>query len=76
MQYDSSGQLDAMLLFDEEHRPARYTGCFTGHQCPDVAWHAVRVVRDATGRVTGNRFFDAAGHLVVELPCNANDCWE
>ncbi|MBN2495320.1 MAG: hypothetical protein JXR96_12055 [Deltaproteobacteria bacterium] len=73
--YDPGHRLFAVLLYDKDDAPARYTGCFTGARCPERPWHAVRVVRTPNGRVDTNLFFDADRQLVLSMDCTTNPCW-
>jgi hypothetical protein len=73
--YDEGHREFAKLLFDVSDKRARYTGCFTGQDCPAKTWHAVRVRRQANGKVTGNLYFDADGQLVANYDCNKKRCW-
>lgn len=74
--YDAKHRLFGSLLLDKAGNPARYTGCFTGLDCPDTAWHAVRIVRRADGVAIANVFFDAAGQRLVEHACAKKRCFE
>jgi len=74
--YDRGHRLFGVLLFDAQDRPARYGGCFTGVECPDTAWHAVRVVRATNGRLVKNQYFDARRQLVLELDCARSKCFQ
>lgn len=74
--YDQSHRRFALLLFDKQNRPSRYTACFVGVDCPSPAWHAVRIVRDQKGVVEKNLYFDAAGQLVETLDCRRQRCWD
>jgi hypothetical protein len=73
--YDPGHRLFALLLFDKAGKPARYTGCFTGRDCPARDWHAVRIFRGANGRVTRNAYFDADGQLIENIDCDSRRCW-
>ena len=73
--YDSSHRLFALLLFDRNGKPAHYTGCFTGRDCPAHDWHAVRIFRGDNGHVTKNEYFDADGKLIETLDCDTHRCW-
>jgi hypothetical protein len=74
--YDQGHRLFAVLLFDRDERPARYTQCFVGVDCPDVPWHAVRIVRSADGKVVQNLFFDADAQRIETMDCTEHRCWE
>ena len=73
--YDEGHRDFAKLLFDVSDKRARYTGCFTGQDCPNKAWHAVRVRRQANGKGIGNLYFDADGQLMATLDCVKKRCW-
>ncbi len=73
--YDSSHRLFALLLFDRNGKPAHYSGCFTGRDCPTRDWHAVRIFRGDNGHVTKNEYFDADGKLIDTLDCDTHRCW-
>ncbi len=73
--YDAGHRKFAVLLLNRGARPARYTGCYSGVDCPRGAWHAVRIVRSATGAVEKNQYFDAAGQLIHTLQCRQQRCW-
>jgi hypothetical protein len=73
--YDPGHRLFALLLFDRAGKPARYTGCFTGRDCPARDWHAVRIFRGANGRVIRNAYFDADGQLIENMDCDTRRCW-
>lgn len=73
--YDEGHRDFAKLLFDVDDRPARYTGCFTGQQCPGQTWHALRVRRTANGKVASNVYFDHDGQLKATLDCSKKRCW-
>lgn len=74
--YDSGHRLFGILLFDAQQKPARYRGCYTGRTCPDVPWHAMRVVREANGSVMRNLFFDHDGQLIRTVLCDRARCWK
>jgi uncharacterized protein YjhX (UPF0386 family) len=74
--YDQGHRLFGILLYDEQRRPARYRGCYTGRTCPDQPWHAMRVVREANGRVSRNLFFDKDGQLIRTVLCARARCWK
>jgi hypothetical protein len=74
--YDRGHRLFGVLLFDAQERPASYTGCFTGVECPDSAWHAVRVQRAPNGRLLKNQYFDARKQLLLELDCSRSMCFQ
>ncbi len=74
--YDVGHRLFGLLLLDKEGRPARYTGCFTGRDCPTRDWHAVRIFRGANGHVTKNEYFDADGQLIETQDCDVKRCWQ
>jgi hypothetical protein len=73
--YDSGHRLFALLLFDRSGKPAHYSGCFTGRDCPARDWHAVRIFRGDNGHTTRNEYFDADGQLVETLDCDSQRCW-
>ena len=73
--YDEGHRDFAMLLFDAKDRPARYAGCFTGQQCPKGQWQAVRVRREANGKVAANLFFDHDAQLLETFDCAKKRCW-
>jgi len=73
--YDSSHRLFALLLFDKNGKPAHYTGCFTGRDCPARDWHAVRIFRGDNGHTTKNEYFDADGQLIETMDCDTHRCW-
>lgn len=73
--YDPGHRRFAVLVLDRNARPARYTGCYAGVDCPRGPWHAVRIVRSASGAVERNQYFDAAGQLIHTLRCNQARCW-
>jgi hypothetical protein len=74
--YDAGHRLFGLLLLDRDGHPARYTGCFTGRDCPTRDWHAVRIFRGANGHVTRNEYFDADGQLIETLDCDVKRCWQ
>jgi len=74
--FDQSHRRFALLLFDKQNKPSRYTACFVGVDCPSQVWHAVRIVRDSKGGLEKNQYFDAAGQLVETLDCHRQRCWE
>jgi hypothetical protein len=73
--YDPGHRLFALILLDKAGKPARYTGCFTGRDCPARDWHAVRIYRGPNGRVVKNVYFDADGQLVETMDCDQKRCW-
>ncbi|MCC6749198.1 MAG: hypothetical protein IT371_16165 [Deltaproteobacteria bacterium] len=73
--YDERHRLFAVLLLDGQGNPAKYTGCYTGRDCPRGAWHAVRLVRDGLGRVRSNQYFDHQGQPIATLMCSSVRCW-
>lgn len=74
--YDPGHRRFAMLLYDRQERPARYTGCFVGVDCPGTAWHAVRIVRTPEGKVVSNIFFDHAARRIHTTDCAISLCFE
>ncbi|MEJ7598449.1 MAG: hypothetical protein WKG01_11105 [Kofleriaceae bacterium] len=74
--YDTAHRRFAMVLLDKVGRPANYTGGYVGVASPGRAWHAVRIVRGTDGTVTSNRFFDAAGQLLVTHDCRRVTCFD
>jgi hypothetical protein len=73
--YDDGHRLFAVTLFQNDGEPASYRGCFTSVQCPPRPWHAVRVVRSASGAVTQNLFFDAKKQLIDTIECTSSKCF-
>lgn len=73
--YDDRHRLFGLVLLDTNGQPAHYASCFTGVECPDDPWHAVRVVRSPDGRVTHNHYFDHHGKLMVTIDCRQDQCW-
>lgn len=74
--FDRGHRLFGVLLFDIQGQPARYRGCFTNRTCPQGPWHAVRVMRSASGRLEVNLFFDENGQLIHTVDCDKHLCWE
>ena len=75
--YDDTHLLFGIALLDAQERPARYSACFTGVDCPpgNQDWHAVRIVRSPDGRATYNHYFDADGEKIMTLDCKTQQCW-
>jgi hypothetical protein len=74
--FDGNHRLFGALLLDKAGHPARYTGCYTGVQCPWREWHAVRIVRRPDGSAEKNLFFDAQGKLLETQECTTAQCWD
>jgi hypothetical protein len=74
--YDAGHRRFAVLLLDRAGKPARYKGCYSGVECPRGSWHAVRIVRLASGSVEKNQYFDHAGQLIHTLGCQRHRCWK
>ncbi len=73
--YDTNHRLFGVVLYDRKGDPARFRGCVTGRTCPGTPWHAVRVVRDATGRAVRNLYFDHERMLIYTYECSRARCW-
>ncbi len=69
-------RLFAVRLWAPNGIPARFDGCYSGHRCPTVPWHAVRVERTETGAVQENLFFDHQGQLIGTFPCLRSQCFQ
>ncbi len=73
--YDDRHQLFGVALLDARGAPANYTSCYAGVDCPDRAWHAVRLRRAGDGTVVENLYFDSAGQLIETVDCARRACF-
>ncbi|MBI5488988.1 MAG: hypothetical protein HY905_16760 [Deltaproteobacteria bacterium] len=74
--YDQGHRQFAVLLYHRDERPASFDACFVGLDCPEMPWHALRIVRSSSGKVTENLFFDAAGQRIAVMDCTRRRCWD
>ncbi len=74
--YDAKHRRFGIVMDDGTGRPVAYTGCFSGVQCPEQGWHAVRIVRRPDGNVEQNLFFNARGGLIKTQACATVSCFE
>ncbi len=69
-------RLFAVRLWAADGSRARFDGCYSGHRCPTIPWHAVRVVRAENGEVQENLFFDHEGQLMATFSCLRHQCFQ
>lgn len=74
--YDAAHRRFAVLLYDRHGQPSHNRGCYTGATCPDLPWHAVRIVRRTDGSVEKNLFFDARRKLIDTKRCSTTPCFD